>query len=273
MSDFQRDVRVVRWQLSDRLKSHFGNDDAFGDWLRASQVQVVKHGPHRTVYRASGPDFDVHLKQDRPLGIRGRIRSWLRPLKARREYDLACECQARGVPTPSPLAWGIGDRPGTSWLVAETVRDARPLVAVLEHDMARAFEARQLLAETLGAFVARLHLAGVFHHDLHPGNILVRWPADGPPGLALIDLHAVHLRTTGRPIDWGDCEQNLIIFNRYFILRASRTDRQRFWQAYAAALGSIIPNPNGQAARVIEELTWASNRKFWQERDRRCLAS
>lgn len=273
MSDFQRDVRVVRWQLSDRLQAHFGNDDAFGDWLCASDVQVVKHGPHRTVYRVSGPDFDVHLKQDRPLGLRGRMRSWLRPLKARREYDLARDCQARGISTPSPLAWGVADRPGTSWLVAETVRDAQPLVAVLEHDMARAFEARQVLAETLGAFVARLHLAGVFHHDLHPGNILVRWPADGPPQVALIDLHAVRLRTTGRPIDWRDCEQNLVIFNRYFILRASRTDRLRFWRAYAAALGSIVPHPNRQAARVIEEFTWASNRKFWQERDRRCLAS
>jgi predicted unusual protein kinase regulating ubiquinone biosynthesis (AarF/ABC1/UbiB family) len=103
-----------------------------------------------------------------------------------------------------------------------------------------------VLAEALGAFVARLHAAGVFHHDFHPGNILVRWPADGPPAFALIDLHAVRLRTLGRPIDWRDCEKNLVMLNRYFILRASRTDRLRFWQAYAAALGRVVPEPKGQ---------------------------
>src|SRR5206468_3387810 len=122
------------------------------------------------------------------------------------------------------------------------------------------------LAELLGAFVARLHAAGVFHHDLHPGNVLVRWPSDGPPAFALIDLHAVRLPSIGRSIHWRDCEQNLVIFNRYFILRASRTDRLRFWQAYAAALGRVVPAPNGQTARVIEGLTWASNRTFWRER-------
>jgi tRNA A-37 threonylcarbamoyl transferase component Bud32 len=273
MSDSRIDVRGVRWQLGQRLRLHFSDEHAFSQWLGSTEVQIVKHGPHRTVYRVRGPDFDVHLKQDRPLGLRGRLRSWLRPLKPRREYDLARECQARGVATPNPLAWGVSQQPGISWLVTETVPDARPLLVVLEQDLTGAFEARQMLAEVLGAFVARLHAAGVFHHDLHPGNILVRWPSDDLPKLSLIDLHAVRLRTTGRPTHWRDCEQNLVILNRYFILRSSRTDRLRFWQAYAAALGRIVPSPHGQTARVIEELTGASNRTFWRERDRRCRAN
>jgi tRNA A-37 threonylcarbamoyl transferase component Bud32 len=273
MSNFERDVRDVRWQLGAELRHRFANGAAFNEQLCSGAVEVVKNGPHRTVYRVSGPDFDVHLKEDRPLGLRGRLRSWLRPRKARREYDLARECHARGVATPSPLAWGVSASTGTSWLVTETVPAAQPLIAVLEHQMSGAVEARQLLADVLGAFVARLHAAGVFHHDLHPGNILVRWPSDGPPQLALIDLHAVRLRNIARPLSWADCEQNLVILNRYFILRASRSDRLRFWRAYSAALGGDVPGPTGQTARGIEERTWVSNRTFWRERDRRCRSS
>jgi tRNA A-37 threonylcarbamoyl transferase component Bud32 len=272
-SVFAKDVDGIRWQLSDRLRLRFRDGGSFTDWLRSSEVHVVKHGPHRTVYRAIDQDLDVHLKQDRPIGLRGRIRSWLRPPKASREYQLACECQSRGVSTPNPLAWGVSEPPGSSWLVTETLSDARTLLAVIEHDQTGAFEARQVFSEMLGAFVARLHAAAVFHHDLHPGNILVRWSSDGPPEFALIDLHAVRLRPTGRLIRWTDCQQNLVIFNRYFILRASRTDRLRFWRSYAAALGSIVPAPIGQAGRLIEQLTWTSNRRFWRERDRRCRAS
>jgi len=273
MSDFERDVRGIRWNLDNRLRRRFGDGAAFSDWLCSNDAHVVKHGPHRTVYRVLGPDLDVHLKQDRPLGLRGRLRSWLRPLKARREFELAAECHARGVPTPTPLAWGVSENPGSSWLVTETVPDARPLITVLEDDLIDAFEARQVVAEKLGAFVARLHAAAVLHHDLHPGNILIRWPADGSPEFALIDLHAVRLPPAGRTIRWADCEQNLVILNRYFILRAGRTDRLRFWNAYAAALGNLVPEPTGQTGRVLEEMTWASNRRFWRERDRRCRVS
>src|SRR5947209_5839578 len=131
-SGFAENVGGVRWEFSDRLRHRFADGEAFRDWLCASNVQIVKHGPHRTVYRVTGPDLDVHLKEDRPLGLRGRIRLRLRPLKARREYDVTCACQARGICTPNPLAWGVSEQAGTSWLVTETLPDARPLAAVLE---------------------------------------------------------------------------------------------------------------------------------------------
>src|SRR5262249_51488763 len=150
---FAEDVGDIRWVLSDRLRQRFADSEAFREWLSAGDVQIVKHGPHRTVYRVTGPDLDVHLKQDRPLGLRGSIRSWLRPLKARREYELTRACQTRGVSTPNPLAWGASEPRGSSWLITETLPDALPLVAVLEKSATTDFEARQLVAELLGAFV------------------------------------------------------------------------------------------------------------------------
>jgi hypothetical protein len=113
-----------------------------------------------------------------------------------------------------------------------------------------------------------MHAAGVVHRDLHPGNLLARVGPDGVPHLWLIDLHTVALGST---CPWAVCRENLILFNRYFILRASRTDRLRFWHAYRAVAGLVVPDPPGQAAREVERLTERSNRRFWHARDRRCL--
>src|SRR5436309_2507135 len=71
-------------------------------------------------------------------GWRGRVRELWRPIKARREYEQALALQARGVPTPAPLAWGvdgIGVGPAASWLVTETVEAAEPLLSFLEQTL------------------------------------------------------------------------------------------------------------------------------------------
>src|SRR5205823_272376 len=99
----------------------------------------------------------------------------------------------RGVPTPRPLAWGSetgGLRPSASWLVTETVTDAVPLLTYLESTLPSAAPTdrariRQRLARTVGSFLAQLHAAGVVHHDLHPGNLLLRFDASGEPLLWL----------------------------------------------------------------------------------------
>jgi tRNA A-37 threonylcarbamoyl transferase component Bud32 len=272
-SSLARDVSGVRWFLSDHLRERVPGDSAsFGAWLGAGEVHIIKDGPHRAVYRVRGSGLDVYVKHYRPLGFRARLREWLRPVKAKREFELGRILQARGVPTPVPLAWGTC--PASSWLVTETVQDAQTVLAFLEegrsHSADCSARSRQIFARALGAFVARLHTAGVLHADLHPGNILLRRPPGGDPEFALIDLHAMRLRS---PVRWVDCRRNLVIFNRYFLLRATRSDRRRFWAAYTAALGAIAPQPSGQAARQVEETTWESNRQFWRARDRRCLAS
>jgi tRNA A-37 threonylcarbamoyl transferase component Bud32 len=127
---------------------------------------------------------------------------------------------------------------------------------------------RRKLAGALGEFVGRLHSAGVFHHDLHPGNILIRWADGDGPHLSLIDLHAA---CVARRVRWANCAANLVVLNRYFILRASRADRRRFWTAYLDTAGGLVPSPAGMAVRAVEESTWVSNRAFWRARDRRCL--
>src|SRR5262249_17595254 len=61
---------------------------------------------------------------------------------------------------------------------------------------------------------------------------LVRLDACDRPQLFLIDLHDVGLR---EPLGWRASRDNLVLLNRFFILRVGRTDRHRFWRAYVEA--------------------------------------
>jgi tRNA A-37 threonylcarbamoyl transferase component Bud32 len=242
------------------------------EWRQSGCLAVVKDSPHRAIYRVRLPELDIHIKQYRPQGLRSRVRELLRPNKAHREANLAAEIRRRGISTPEPLAWGLEqDRFGRSagWLITRTALGTS-LLALLE--MEHRDDPPTLIhrsAEQLGRFVAALHAAGIRHHDLHPGNILVHMTQD-PPQFSLLDLHAVRL---GPPCEWAQRCKNLVVLNRYFMLRASRSLRLRFWRAYAATSGPMIALPADQSGREIERQTLASNRRFWTARDRRCLVS
>ncbi len=281
----------VRWQVcrgaagdeQDRLFSPTGL--RLAEWLASGAAQVVKEGPHRTVYRVVLPGLDFFLKHYPVSDSRARLRSLVRPSKARREYDRTRGVIARGVPTVEPLAVGesLGPGPAASYLLTRTLPDAVPLNAFLDNPPGwgprRRARFRQRLAGALGRLLAHMHDAGVSHDDLHPGNILLRLEADDLPRLYLIDLHAVRL---GPPLPWPEARDNLVILNRWFALRSERGDRLRFWQAYRAARtaegraalpGGRRPDPFTRAAliRDLERRTLRSNLRFWRAHDRNCL--
>jgi serine/threonine protein kinase len=237
------------------------------EWLAAGRARVVKPGPHRTVYRVTLPGSDFHVKQYHPTDRRARLRALFRPSPARAEYERTLAVAERGVPTLVPLA--VGEAPGASFVVTRTVAAARSLADVLETDLPalpplRQARLRQVLAGALGRFLARLHDAGVTHRDLHPGNILCRLEGEAVE-LYLIDLPVVRL---GPPLDWPAQRANLVLLNRWFVLRAGRADRLRCWHAYA---GGRPAHELAQGARDLEKRTLASNLQFWRRHDRRCL--
>jgi tRNA A-37 threonylcarbamoyl transferase component Bud32 len=271
-----------RWRVRPECRERlFGPDGLrLAEWLHGGLAQIVKQGPHRTVYRVALPGLQFYVKHFRMMDLRAWLRQLVRPAKARMECDRALAVAAKFVPTITPL--GLGERwtatgPGESFLVTRTLEDVEPLNAFLEMTLPALPPARQAtvrtgVAEELGALVARMHAGGILHHDLHAGNLLIGLEADDQVRLYLIDLHAVHL---GRPLDWPARRDNLVLLNRWFVLRASRADRLRFWRAYWRAWGDP---PDGtltfrDQALDLEQLTWASNLRFWQHRDRRSLDS
>jgi tRNA A-37 threonylcarbamoyl transferase component Bud32 len=282
----------IRWQVRPELQELLFGPEGFRlqEWLRAGLAHVIKHGPHRTVYHVALPQLSFYLKHYRLVGLRSWLRELVRPAKARMEFDRALAVAARQVPTIHPLAIGVGRRPATlgdSFLITRGLDRTETVSAFVENTLPgltplRQTRLRQRLARALGRFVARLHDAGIVHRDLHAANVLLRLDGDDQPSLHLIDLHAVHLK---RPLGWRLSRSNLVMLNRWFVLRASRSDRRRFWKAYCQArfgLAEIGQNavvvgerllPVSELAADLEERTWKSNLRFWKSRDRRCLRS
>jgi tRNA A-37 threonylcarbamoyl transferase component Bud32 len=237
----------VRWcvaaEHSGRLLDAAGRPR--GDALSPPDGPPVKQGPHRTVYRVLRAGQELFWKHCRLANLRAWCRELLRPPKAGLEFAKARALAGRGIPTVVPLAWGRRRRfgPADSFLITEALTDSEPLDRFLEQTLPRRPTAdRFSLTVALGRFVARLHDAGVAHPDPHPGNLLVRWPAGGAPAFHLIDVHAVRL---GRPLSWRARRANLVLFNRWFSMRASRSDRLRFWRSYLTprAAFHLTPRP------------------------------
>ena len=186
---------------------------------------------------------------------------------------------ARGVPTVQPIAIGETVRgllPGNSYLITLALDNVEPLDRFLQDTFDRLEPLRQTrlrrqLNRALAQFLARVHDAGLNHHDLHAGNILLRLEAAGPQ-LFLIDLHAVSI---GGPLSWAQGRDNLILLNHWFIIQANRTDRLRFWKSYWEARQQLDDPLPWALLRVLagdmELRTWRSNLELWRQRDQRCL--
>src|SRR5262245_45732862 len=98
----------MRWEVQAEFREVFLGPDGLRleEWLRAGQARVVKHGPHRTVYRVVLPELRFYLKHYRLHDARAWLRELVRPSKARMEYDRALAIAGREVPTVQPLALG-----------------------------------------------------------------------------------------------------------------------------------------------------------------------
>jgi tRNA A-37 threonylcarbamoyl transferase component Bud32 len=287
----------IRWQVLPEWRHRLFGPNGFrlDEWLRSGLAHVVKNGPHRTVYRVALPGLSIYLKHHRLPDVRAWLRQLVRPAKARMEFERAQAVAALSVPTVVPIAIGErcnGSGPSESFLITQGLEDAESLSDFIEKTLPRFERPRRtrlhkLLAVTLGEFVAELHDAGIVHKDLHAANLLIRLGPGDRPGLYLIDLHDVCLR---RPLNWRVSRDNLVMLNRWFALRASRSDRYRFWRAYCQTRRRLKGGSRGNlgcegglsrstriefqdGARDLEQRTWRSNLRFWRHRDRRCLVT
>ncbi len=235
--------------------------------LRAGErpdiVTVIKHAPHRTLYRLRLPGLDLHVKHYGG-GFREWCRCLLRGRRAARELALSREAARRGVPTLEVLGCGESPRRSDSWLITRTLPEVVPLLDVLETDLPA--NLRHRLAHSLGAFLARLHEAGVRHDDLHPGNLLLRL-VEGEPRLYLIDLDMARL---GAALGWPASRANLVVLDRWFALRFTGSDRLRAFRAYCDARPELALDARRLAGELAAH-TSASLLQHTRKLDRRCL--
>jgi hypothetical protein len=284
----------TRWWLPSEQSTRLLGPEGLrlNEWLQSGQARIVKQGHHRIVYRVELPGLIFYLKHNLLPDVRSWVRQLVRPSKARMEYSRAVAVAERGLPTVSPLA--LGEKTaflgiGESYLITHSIENSQSLhaflVSVQNYPSPQLTRIRQRLAVELGALLSRIHQAGIMHHDLHCGNILLRGQASTHPAqgstcidddlsLFLIDLNGVHL---GNPLDWNNSLENLAMLNRWFFTRATRSDRFRFWRAYQAGRQvngqPLVPDPGtGKIlARKVEEQTIASIQELCGHFERRCL--
>lgn len=283
----QFSVAGFRWSLQPELQARLidGGGLRLPEWIDSGQARIVKQGPHRVVYRVELPGLSFYVKHNFVHDQRAWFRQLVRRSKARLEFERVLAATERGIPTVAPLAMAeeethVGS--GESILITKSLDGCIPLhfflAAVLptfpEPSAARL---RQHLATELGTLVAKIHDAGILHHDLHAANLLVRVTANDQVEFFVIDLLAVKM---GPPLDWQQSRENLVMINCWFTLRVNRADRLRFWKAYFEArnLGRWVRDAYGtkhyaKDLREIEELSWQRNLRFWQRRDKRCLVN
>ncbi len=270
-SAVRADGRV--WHLSPEGEALFGaTGPAYNRWLADGSAEVVKSGAHRAVYRVSLPTGTVYVKHCRINGPRAWAREVLRPPKARLEFENASRLRTLGIGAAVPLAWGTSDSlwPGESFLITRDLAPAIPFTDFVETRFPtlasdEQCHIRRQLARGLGRFLAHLHDSGVTHPDPHPGNLLVEVPPSLMPHFSLLDVHAVRF---GAPLSWRASRENLILYNRWFLLRASSADRLRFWREYCITRQTLAVGENADAAE-LERATLASSRRFWVARTAR----
>ena len=251
--------RTSRWTVAEEVSSA-----EISRIIANSPVQEIKRNRQRTVYRVEGDTNEWYVKSCRVDGIRAWFRELFRGPKAKLEFDRARELNRRGVSAVQPIAWSGHRWPSTSQIITQSVPCAIPLSEFLERDFPQLEPIRQrririVLARALGQFFATMYRSGVAHPDPHPGNLLVSFDETDEPKLTLIDVHAVSI---SKRLPVRAIVENLVLFNRWFAMRSTRTDRLRFWKSFVKNCGFQTDT----LAQEVERKTVRSNLHFWKRR-------
>ncbi len=253
------------------------------EWLDRGHAKIVKHGPHRTVYRVDVAERAFFVKQYRCPAWLDSGRHLVRASASQREYERAVEVLRRQVPAVTPVAVGERCRRGVigeNFLVTEAIPEACSLEEYVAERLPRLPAAeravmRRKLTMSLARLCAASHRAGVFHDDLHTGNILIRLDTchggrDDPrlPELHLIDLAGARL---SGPLGWRQSRSSLVMLGAAWWRHASQSDRWRFWRIYLAERPELALDHPQRAALEIFERIWRRRRKVARGRDRRSL--
>lgn len=255
----------VRWRGEERLRSLA---ERLERAVRSGEGTVVKATRVRTVVRLDAGEGcpGVLLKIYHPRGPGARLRSLVLGPSALREGRLLDHLARRGVAVPRVLLRGTAGPPrlgSRSYLALELLDGTHSLEDLLLARHALPVS-RARLAAAAGRLVRALHDAGVGHGDLHGGNILVD-PAGRP---FLIDLHGARLH---RRLSPRRRRRDLASLAPAFMVHGTRTDRFRFYLAYAAGDGSSRPPRFREEVRHLERIARERLRRVLAKMDRRPL--
>ena len=208
-----------------------------------------------------GPKGDLFLKHYK---IRDFTEGWkylMVPSKARREWQMAHQALAQGIPTAVALAmaerrkgWFLQD----ALLINQAISPSCPLIELIPGGAHKElfFQAAPLLRQA--------HEAGLFHQDLHAGNILVGMTEKK---LYLIDLHRSRfLRSVSRRRRIWNLAQFFYSLQAWLSPEAKKAFLQRYDEEEDLFKGELE-----QGLREIAIQEAKLHRRHMKSRTKRCL--
>ena len=263
-----------------------GNRLPIDQWIQSDRTEIVKSGQHRVVYRLQLESGEYFLKHFRVPDLRTFGQNVIRPSRADLEWEAARRVRETGIPTIECVAMGERSVAGfilDNYLLTKAIPNVIPLDEVLR-DVLPSLNARlqarlrQLVTRQTGQILGRLHQSGLYHPDLHPGNILVsRGDLSALDAgiesvrMWLIDLHSVQRRR--RPSSRLAC-RDLAIWHNFFARRYSHTDRFRFFQTYTTAFSEhelTKAELNQRCGRELQRADGHGDRKWHRANSRQVI--
>jgi tRNA A-37 threonylcarbamoyl transferase component Bud32 len=280
----------VRWWVDPQWRDQLLNLRGLRlpEWERDGRVEIIKQSLHRTVYRVGLGERAVFVKHYPIQDLPSRIKRWLRPAKALREWRKALVLRRHAIPTIRPLAVGV-HADGASSFVSEALDGAVGLHEFVERHWAdwrrlgNWSECRALVKE-LGGFLGHLFRSGIVHADLHGDNILVRQNKSGQREWFLIDPYDIEASSwLGRMLRWLQPASDLnlrslqtslalVAMAYWYALRP--TDRLRCWRELRRVCGNELPmNRDEERAFLdaVDQEVWQRTLAVWSKRSNRCV--
>jgi len=238
-------------------------------------ARLIKRTVVRNVYRLElGDGREAIVKVYHQRGVRRRLKGLAFGPTPLREWKTSRRLVAMGLPASRAVAVGI-PRGGSSgvegYLVVEAAASAVELnEGVVALGLAKGWSAETAtLVGKLGRMVRRLHDRGVWHRDLHCGNVLVRTDALGEEcPFVVVDLHRMWV---GPRPGVGHRLSSISLLLRTCLLW--RKERQRLVEAFLGAYlvdGSARERAILCAEAIVAEAD-RQRRSRIRSRAKRCL--
>ena len=247
----------VREDLIDLLPPNFFDNPA--SFVREMHGRVIKESRLRWAAIFGLPEGErIFIKRDKTQGWAETLKFMILPSKARKEWFIATRLQKKNLAVPKPLGWIERGRWGLvkeSWYLSEALGGGGSLIDILPLK-------REVPMGPLAKTVRVFHDAGLFHKDLHGGNLI--W--DGK-SFFLTDLHRAEIL---RSLSLDQRLWNLSHLFHSLRSQWGKEDFLRFLEAYFAG-DSLSPRRKEALFQKILSLMDHLQKRWRKSRTKRCL--
>jgi tRNA A-37 threonylcarbamoyl transferase component Bud32 len=260
----KRGAKGLRWSIAEGAArwlpaALLDNPEDF--LLNNPPQRLLKESPVRTVSIFSGPQGEFLLKHYKTRGAQEWLKYCVVPSKAQKEWVMARLALSKGIPSPLPLA--VAERRRAmilhdAFLITQAISPSSPLIELITEG-----EQKTLLSRT-ARLIREAHEAGLFHQDLHAGNILV---GNEKKQLYLIDLHRSRfVRSLSKQRRLWNLAQFFYSLKGWF----SSEDKEAFLQQYDKEKNTFHEGFT-QGLQKIGRLEERIYRRHMKSRTKRCL--